>query len=94
MIYTPNWICFTGLKDTDSSDYSSPLRRPKSLLVEKTTSNGEIVYEYNSDQEVVDVYHKDLHKYNKKLGLWASFSLPIPNPTVIFLSFFYIYMSI
>ena len=94
MIYTPNQICFTGLKDTDSSDYSSPLRRPKSLLVEKTTSNGEIVYEYNSDQEVVDAYHKDLHKYNKKLGLWASFSLPIPNPTVIFLSFFYIYMSI
>ncbi|XP_066333081.1 uncharacterized protein [Miscanthus floridulus] len=57
-----------GLKDTDSSDYSSPLRRPKSLLVEKTTSNGEIVYEYNSDQEVVDAYHKDLHKYNKKLA--------------------------
>ncbi|OQU85853.1 hypothetical protein SORBI_3004G325500 [Sorghum bicolor] len=57
-----------GLKDTDSSDYSSPLRRPKSLLVEKTTSNGEIVYEYNSDQEVVDAYHKDLHKYQKKLA--------------------------
>ncbi|XP_066333083.1 uncharacterized protein [Miscanthus floridulus] len=57
-----------GSKDTDSSDYSSPLRRPKPLLVEKTTSNGEIVYEYNSDQEVVDAYHKDLDKYHKKLA--------------------------
>ena len=82
------------MKDTDSSDYSSPLRRPKPLLVEKTTSNGEIVYEYNSDQEVVDAYHKDLDKYHKKLGLFASFSLLIPNPPVIFLLFLYTYMSI
>lgn len=63
--------------------------------MEKTTSNREIVYEYNSDQEVVDAYHKDLHKYHKKLGLFASFSLLIiPNPRVIFLLFLYTYMSI
>ncbi|KAJ1281376.1 hypothetical protein BS78_04G301800 [Paspalum vaginatum] len=53
-------------KNTDSSD-SSPLRRPKSLLVEKITSSGDVSHEYNSDPDAVDAYHKDFYKYQKKL---------------------------
>ncbi|RCV08682.1 hypothetical protein SETIT_1G346500v2, partial [Setaria italica] len=55
-------------KDTDSSEYSSPVRRPKSLLVKKTTSSGDVVHVYNSDPEVVDAYHKDYAKCQKKLA--------------------------
>ncbi|GJN22348.1 hypothetical protein PR202_gb09903 [Eleusine coracana subsp. coracana] len=54
-------------KSSDSSG-SSPIRYPKSLLVEKKTASGDVVYHQNSDEEVVAAYHRDYHKYQKKLG--------------------------
>lgn len=66
-------------KDTDSSEYSSPVRRPKSLLVKKTTSSGDVVHVYNSDPEVVDAYHKDYAKCQKKLGWFAWLPSLIPG---------------
>ncbi|CAL5056173.1 unnamed protein product [Urochloa decumbens] len=56
-------------KDTDSSsEYSSPIRRPVSLMVDKITSSGDVVQVYNSDPAAVDAYHKDFQKYQKKLA--------------------------
>ncbi|KAK3159161.1 hypothetical protein QOZ80_2AG0146490 [Eleusine coracana subsp. coracana] len=54
-------------KSSDSSG-SSPIRYPKSLLVEKKTASGDVVYHQNSDEEVVAAYHRDYHKYQKRLA--------------------------
>ncbi|GJM87235.1 hypothetical protein PR202_ga03169 [Eleusine coracana subsp. coracana] len=55
-------------KSTDSSDYSSPIRRPKSLRVKKITESGRVVYGINPDQNVVAAHHRDYQKYQRKLG--------------------------
>ncbi|CAL4967368.1 unnamed protein product [Urochloa decumbens] len=56
-------------KNSDSSsEYISPLRRPKSLMEDKITSSGDVVQVYNSDPAAVDAYHKDFFKYQKKLA--------------------------
>ncbi|KAK3155488.1 hypothetical protein QOZ80_2BG0203860 [Eleusine coracana subsp. coracana] len=55
-------------KSTDSSDYSSPIRRPKSLRVKKITESGRVVYGINPDQNVVAAHHRDYQKYQRKLA--------------------------
>ena len=59
-------------KNMDSSSkYSSPIRRPKPLLIEKTTTNEDVVHVCNSDPVAVDAYHRDFQNYQKKLGLFS-----------------------
>ncbi|KAL6633405.1 hypothetical protein ACP70R_026076 [Stipagrostis hirtigluma subsp. patula] len=54
-------------KHTDSSS-SSPIRKPRSLLVKKTNASGKEVHVYNSDPVVVRAFHRDFRKYQKKLA--------------------------
>ncbi|RLN09908.1 hypothetical protein C2845_PM11G23470 [Panicum miliaceum] len=54
--------------EDSSSEYSSPIHRPKPLLIEKTASSGDVVHIYNSDPVAGDAYHRDFQKYQKKLA--------------------------
>uniref|UniRef100_J3M498 Uncharacterized protein n=1 Tax=Oryza brachyantha TaxID=4533 RepID=J3M498_ORYBR len=58
-----------GAASSDSSGYSSPIRRPKSLLVKSTrTDRGVLVCEYNNDEEAGKIYREGYLKYQKKLA--------------------------
>ncbi|XP_015692818.2 uncharacterized protein LOC102700341 isoform X2 [Oryza brachyantha] len=72
-----------GAASSDSSGYSSPIRRPKSLLVKSTrTDRGVLVCEYNNDEEAGKIYREGYLKYQKKLA--AQQQLPTLKPSLDF----------